>query len=226
MTITNNSLDTIEVEELLTDAVRRDDYYATKLLLEFIDKFKNEDEDSNVIVNVTVQSETKTKESVALELAARNGNYHIIKLFIARNYTIGNPHGLDCKCISCHTNRLGQSLRRIEILKAISNPIWIGLTSDNPFLTSFKLYQVSKKFGEQEDCFESKYNALLEGDQIFCSQLLDQIESEEEVRCIMKCGSNVELDLESNCWDLSFIRLAIKYNQKEVSRFFLSFSLP
>ncbi|XP_057296724.1 short transient receptor potential channel 4-like isoform X2 [Hydractinia symbiolongicarpus] len=125
---------------------------------------------------------------------------------------ITEPHDFGCLCSVCSVDRLGQSKRRIEHLKALSNPVWIGLTSTDPFLTAFKIYKKCKTLGRQEDCFEKTYHQLKDDCQRFCCQLLDQLESENEVICLMKYD---EIRVKEN-GHLSFIKLAIEYEQKEV----------
>lgn len=220
-----------ESDILLCEAVHRDCYDAVSLLLDFI-KGKDDSNQCSVLTGTdcnqcSVPTETDRNKvfvknefcdfqehavSKALINSAKNGNFQILKLFLSNGFGISEPHDFGCVCSVCSVDRLGQSKRRIEHLKALSNPVWIGLTSTDPFLTAFKIYKKCKTLGRQEDCFEKTYHQLKDDCQRFCCELLDQLESENEVICLMKYD---EIRVKEN-GHLSFIKLAIEYEQKEV----------
>ena len=202
-----------QVDGLLSDAVRRNCYNAVNLLLDFADAVRDSGAADDVIENC---KPAKTRSCQGLILAAQAGNVALIRLFLSRGYIIHTPHDLDCPCTKCLTDPLGQAKARIETLSAISNPIWIALTADDPFLTIFKLCKASKTFGKQEDCFEKIFHELTLKQKHFCLQLLDQIESKEEELVIMNFGEVKPDFSDGDDWDLKFIKLAIEYNQKEV----------
>lgn len=142
----------LEFEALLVEAVQRNSRAGVELLLEYEDKLQN----NQLSIKDEGKKFRREKDSAALILAARNGNNQLMKLFIDKQYTIAPPHLIDCQCLKCQSNKLGQSKKRMETLQALSDPIWISLTSEDPFLTAFKLSKMSRKFSFQDDCFEGK----------------------------------------------------------------------
>ena len=161
----------IEFESLLVEAVQRNCPPALVHLLDYEDRLY-----STELGQKHEAVELEKDSSRALILAARDGKYQMIKLLLDKNYSIAIPHRLDCCCIKCHDNKLGQSKKRLEELQALSNPLYISLTSEDPFLTAFKLCASARKFGDQDDCFESNYRELSEANQRFCLGLLDEVE--------------------------------------------------
>ena len=167
----------LEFESLMLEAVQRNCRAGLIHLLEYEERLQ-----SNELVP-TMNNNNNNNDffgrekdsSHALILAARNGNYQLMKLFIDKHYSIAPPHRLDCNCLKCQDNKLGQSKKRLEALQALSNPLWISLTSEDPFLTAFKLCKQSRKFSEQDDCFENDYQQLARSNQQFCLDLLDEI---------------------------------------------------
>lgn len=149
-------------------------------------------------------------------LAVKTNDARFIKLFHAYNYTIDPPHEMDCKCLSCKSDQLGQSKKRISTLQVLSNPIWIGLTSSDPFLTSFQITKKCRIFSSFQDCYEEVYRKIIKQNKDFCCALLDHVKNETEVQCLMKRNHEKFYPF-GNVKDLDFIRLGIQYKQKEVS---------
>ena len=217
-----NSLDptvySLEYEVLLKESIERNCYIAVKLLLDFNEQHESLNRNGEFFSTYITNADKYKRVSKGLLIAAQRGNYQFIKLFLSRNYSIDDPHGLECQCNLCTHDRLGQSRLRIETLKAITNPVYIALTSEDPFITTFKLCQLCARYADQEDCFENMYHELAKKCQEFCFQLLDTINGDEEVRCVMSHGRSLSTEDE---WDLAFIKEAINYSQKEVSKHFL-----
>ena len=161
----------IEFESLLLESVQRNCLPALTHLLDYEERLYSSE--------LTPKSDHFGREkdsSGALILAARKGNYQLMKLFLDKHYSIALPHPLDCSCLKCQDNKLGQSKKRLEALQALSNPFYISLTSEDPFLTAFKLYKSASKFALQDDCFDNDYKEVAEANQKFCLGLLDEVE--------------------------------------------------
>lgn len=161
----------LEFESLLLESVQRNSRSALLHLLEYEERLH-----SLELVPKAEHFEREKDSSQALILAAREGKYQLMKLFIDKQYSIAPPHPIDCFCLKCQDNKLGQSKKRLESLQALSNPLWIALTSEDPFFTAFKLCASARKFGVQDDCFESSYRELSEANQKFALGLLDEVE--------------------------------------------------
>ena len=161
----------IEFESLLFEAVQRNCAPALIHLLNYEERLYSTE------LAQKIEALGREKDSLqALILAAHNGKYQMIKLLLDKHYSIAIPHRLDCSCLNCKDNKLGQSKKRLEALQALSNPMYISLTSEDPFLTAFKLCASARMFGEQDDCFESYYLELADANQKFCLALLDEVE--------------------------------------------------
>ena len=203
-----------EFETMLLEAVRKNSYQGVKLLLEHELKLEDSAQSSALNGSATSSSASysKGKNTSSVILAAKNGNLNLLKLFLKYNYTIPPPHYTDCQCHKCTADKLRQSKHRIETMKALSNPYWISLTSDDPFLTAFKLRNLSEKFGAEDDSCENQYVSIAKQNVEFCLELLDEIETEAECICLMKHKKYKEERGE----DVAFINMAIEYEQKEV----------
>lgn len=195
----------LEFEELLLESVQRRTYTAAELLLQHEQYITEKTKRTN-------PEKTRKKNPAPLIFAAENNHNEFLKLFIKYDYTIPEPHVTNCRCMKCQNDKLGEAINRMSILRALSNPVWIGLTSQDPFLTSFQLCQLNRKYGDQDDSFENKYEELSEMNYKLCLKLLDTVESEKEGTCIMRHKSISQ----GKGADLTFVSLAVDYNQKEV----------
>lgn len=148
-------------------------------------------------------------------LAVQTKDIRFMKLFYSYQYRIEFPHETDCPCLLCEVDPLGQSKKRIVMLQALSNPIWIGLTSSDPFLMSFKISKRCRLFSSFHDCYEKVYQEIVKTNKDFCCSLLDHIENETEVQCLMN-WKHKKFNPFSRVSGLDFIRLGIKYGLKEV----------
>ena len=211
-------------QKLLLEAVDRKCVESVEILLEYGelpqqiiegDERKQKDYRRYSNSNAKVKS---NKECTALIKAVQNGDAAIIKAFITRNFIITYPHSLDCTCRPCYIDPLFQSKTRIDTYKSISNPLWIWMTSDDPFLTAFKLCSNFVKLAAQEDAFEKTYKELDQRCRTFCLELLDQCQSRQEQIVLMNLGEvpndDASDDGEQN--SLKFLKLAIDCKQKEV----------
>ena len=152
-----------------------------------------------------------------LVVAANLGNYDVLKLFIAKGFKLEKPHDVLCKCDPCQEDYFRQSQKRLDVYRAMANPMWISLTGNDPILTAFKLSQDLKRSAKQEDEFEKDYFAL----SLQCSQfalgLLDECKSSREQRIILNFPGTEAKDEEFATEALGLLNNALSYGQKEVS---------
>lgn len=246
MTEDNSQSILLEWETLLKESLQRRNYNATKILLNVSKHImqnnnnistnsstaddwsnNNDERDNNGVINQIENSEkgschTIEKLSYYTVLAVQTHDVRFMKLFFSHGFTIALPHDINCHCFLCANDQLGQSKKRIETLQALSNPIWIGLTSEDPFFTSFKISKLLRKFRSFQDSYENVFKTILKQNKGFCCSLLDQIENETEVQCLMKWKCK-HFKPFSQVKNFDFIRLSIKYKQKEVRNIFLCF---
>ena len=108
----------------------------------------------------------------------------LVRLFFKPTifYRKGNPFDIQslfvqvsCGCENCTGDKLGQTKLRLETLKALSCPVWVALTSDDPFLGMFKLCKWCREFSKENISFGAEYEALSKKAVNLCEELLDEV---------------------------------------------------
>ena len=195
-----------QFDSLLEEAVVKHSYVGAELLLEH----------ENSLSAMTVEESTmyKKKCTVPLILAVEQQRFPIIQIFYKYGYSILQPDAPSCNCEQCLSDNLGQTKYRLLALKALSNPMWISLTSDDPFQTSFKLNDLNRMFARYDDSFEDLYREVAETNINLCVKLLDEIQSEDEGNVLMRYNTGLSGNEERN--NHAFIDLAVDYGQKKV----------
>ncbi|KAK8770924.1 hypothetical protein V5799_025832 [Amblyomma americanum] len=124
------ALDADHVQSALLVAIQRGDIRLTRILLD----------GAHGPCTVPVGNMTP------LMAAAIAGDLEITKMLLDRGHTVQKPHEPGCRCAeSCreqaarHGERLSQSQLRRNAFRALSSPVHILLTSDDPVLTAFTL---------------------------------------------------------------------------------------
>jgi len=209
-----------KLEESLLKAVQEENLEVVEVLIDHYLQLFNLDElydNSSSVSQATPQSSRKIPVNfLPLVVAAHLGNYEVLKLFISKGFKLERPHDVLCKCEQCQEDYFRQSQKRLDIYRAMANPMWISLTGRDPFLTAFKLSKDLKSSAKQEDEFEKDYLAL----SLQCSQfalgLLDECKSSKEQTTVLNFpGSDAS---EDEFWEeaLGLVHSAIAYGQKEV----------
>lgn len=161
-----------------------------------------------------------TPDITPIILAAHINNYEIIKLLLQRGVSIPQPHAVHCNCMECvscsDVDSLRHSRSRLNIYKALASPSLIALSSEDPFLTAFKLSWELKELSTVENEFKSEYRELSRMCKQFAKDLLDQTRSSKELEIILNYRDDSNPLLDENTNDLARLKLAIKYSQKEV----------
>ncbi|XP_046899329.1 short transient receptor potential channel 5-like [Hypomesus transpacificus] len=161
-----------------------------------------------------------TPDITPIMLAAHTNNYQIIKLLVQRKVAVPRPHQLRCDCATCVSSSEVDSLRhsrsRLNVYKTLASPSLIALSSEDPFLTAFKLGWELKELSKVENEFRQEYEELSQQCKMFAKDLLDQARSSRELETILnhRDDHSQELDLQES-HDLAKLKLAIKYHQKE-----------
>lgn len=161
-----------------------------------------------------------TPDITPIILAAHTNNYEIIKLLLQRGVSIPQPHAVHCNCVECvscsDVDSLRHSRSRLNIYKALASPSLIALSSEDPFLTAFKLSWELKELSTVENEFKSEYEELSRMCKQFAKDLLDQTRSSKELEIILNYRDDINPLMDENTNDLARLKLAIKYSQKEV----------
>nr|XP_019952620.1 PREDICTED: short transient receptor potential channel 4 [Paralichthys olivaceus] len=160
-----------------------------------------------------------TPDITPIILAAHTNNYEIIKLLVQKGVSVPQPHEVRCNCVECVSSSDVDSLRhsrsRLNIYRALSSPSLIALSSEDPFLTAFRLSWELQELSKVENEFKSEYEELSQQCKQFAKDLLDQTRSSRELEMILNYRDDINLLEEENNNDLARLKLAIKYHQKE-----------
>ncbi|KAM6986807.1 short transient receptor potential channel 4a [Aplochiton taeniatus] len=161
-----------------------------------------------------------TPDITPIILAAHTNNYEIIKLLVQKGVSVPQPHEVRCNCVECVSSSDVDSLRhsrsRLNIYRALSSPSLIALSSEDPFLTAFRLSWELQELSKVENEFKSEYEELSHQCMQFAKDLLDQTRSSRELEMILNFKDDINLlEEEGNSNDLARLKLAIKYHQKE-----------
>ena len=225
--------DTSNIDELLYEAVERNSTISVNAVLKFA---LGDEQELGVAESQRTESSSfslawKNKVNVkAVILAAQKGNYELIKLFLSRGFRIDAPHEILCGCYTCKHDPLGSTKARIMTYSAISNPMWIALTSEDPFLTAFSLSREITLLQNFEDSYENAFAAMKAQVQTFCLELLDCVESGAEQLKIVNMIEHVDRSDEDVThrpeWSLKFIKCAFTYKLKKVSHALIDHLFP
>ncbi|KAK2823410.1 hypothetical protein Q7C36_020010 [Tachysurus vachellii] len=161
-----------------------------------------------------------TPDITPIILAAHTNNYEIIKLLVQKGVSVPQPHEVRCNCVECvsgsDVDSLRQSRSRLNIYRALSSPSLIALSSEDPFLTAFRLSWELQELSKVENEFKAEYEELSHQCKQFAKDLLDQTRSSRELELILNYRDDINLlEDEVNNTDLARLKLAIKYHQKE-----------
>ena len=209
-----------KLEESLMKAVQEENLQVVEVLIDhYLQLFNLETlyENNASLTSETVHDSRKTPVNfLPLVVAAHLGNYEVLKLFISKGFTLEKPHDVLCKCDHCQEDYFRQSQKRLDVYRAMANPMWISLTGTDPFLTAFKLSKNLKSSAKQEDEFEKDYLAL----SLQCSQfalgLLDECKTSTEQTTVLHFPGNDASEDEYAEEALGLLHNAISYGQKEV----------
>lgn len=210
-----------KLEESLLKAVQEGNIQVIEVLIDhYLQLYNLEDLYENAVSSITEHGREPRKSPVnflPLVVAAHLGNYDVLKLFLSKGFSLEKPHDVLCKCDHCQQDYFRQSQKRLDVYRALANPMWISLTGSDPFLTAFKLSQDLKSSAKQEDEFEKDYLAL----SLQCSQfalgLLDECKTSKEQTTVLHFPGNDASEDDFAEEALGLLHNAISYGQKEVS---------
>ena len=208
-----------KLQDALVKAVKQGNVQAVVLLLEHYMQLHSDG--SRGFDNSTVELNRKSINFPPLIVSAQHGNFDMINLFLSKGFKLEREHDVTCKCEDCLADVFVTSQRRIEVYRAIANPMWISITSNDPFLTAFKLSESLKSLARKEDEYVKEYDHL----SIQCSQfamaLLDECRTSKEQRIVLSYPGDEAGEDDYMEDSLGLVNSAISYGQKEV--WFLNF---
>ncbi|KAM3174998.1 hypothetical protein ACTXT7_009410 [Hymenolepis weldensis] len=220
--------ETIELRDSLLHAISEENVQAVELIIQAQSERQQRKNLKGLLGHVV--SSIFTPDITPLILAAHRDNYAIIKILLDRGNRITKPHELRCACNACvqasREDSLQHSQLRINAYRALASPCFIALSSSDPILTAFELSWETKRLGRLENEFKDDYEKLSKNCEAFATALLAQTRCSTELAIILNHDSGnsksedailygVRRDLTGQTMQLSRLRLAIKYKQKQ-----------
>ncbi|XP_065266519.1 short transient receptor potential channel 1 isoform X5 [Emys orbicularis] len=166
-----------------------------------------------------------TMDVAPVILAAHRNNYEILTMLLKQDISLPKPHAVGCECTLCTAKNKKDSLRhsrfRLDIYRCLASPALIMLTEEDPILRAFELSADLKELSLVEVEFRNDYEELAQQCKTFAKDLLAQARNSRELEVILNhTASDEHVDkrgLLEERMNLSRLKLAIKYNQKEIS---------
>uniref|UniRef100_A0A3Q2DQQ2 Short transient receptor potential channel 1 n=1 Tax=Cyprinodon variegatus TaxID=28743 RepID=A0A3Q2DQQ2_CYPVA len=164
-----------------------------------------------------------TMDVAPVILAAHRNNYEILTMLLKQDISLPRPHAVGCECMLCNAKNKKDSLRhsrfRLDIYRCLASPSLIMLTEEDPILRAFELSADLKELSLVEVEFRNDYEELAKQCKMFAKDLLAQARNSRELEVILNhTSSEDQIDkrgLLEERMNLSRLKLAIKYNQKE-----------
>uniref|UniRef100_A0A8C1Q2S6 Short transient receptor potential channel 1 n=1 Tax=Cyprinus carpio TaxID=7962 RepID=A0A8C1Q2S6_CYPCA len=164
-----------------------------------------------------------TMDVAPVILAAHRNNYEILTMLLKQDISLPRPHAVGCECTLCNAKNKKDSLRhsrfRLDIYRCLASPSLIMLTEEDPILRAFKLSADLKELSLVEVEFRNDYEELAKQCKMFAKDLLAQARNSRELEVILNHKSSEDhvdkRGLLEERMNLSRLKLAIKYNQKE-----------
>ena len=233
-----------DVGNALLYAVANESTVWVTLLLDFI-------EDRNAQSHATTAGTSRNQEASKasedhcytkyispLVLAAQSNNQEIVKILLAKGYTIKEPsfHRRSCKCGECEGKRLASSIHRLHSYRALASPVYLCLSylldpspngdqdiksSKDPIICAFLLNRKLENLMEDEYELKNDYQALSSACEEFAVSLLTKCRSMEEIGCLMSVPGietleHVEVRGGKEAQKLSVLNFAIANKNEKV----------
>ncbi|CAJ1064162.1 short transient receptor potential channel 2-like [Xyrichtys novacula] len=218
-----------QIHEALLVAVDTNQPRVVKRLLDRLDQEKGNKMDvrsfSQAIFDRSIDNSQFAPGVTPLTLACQKDLYDIVTMLTQKGHIIPWPHKISCACLECRNGRqydlLKFSLSRINTYRGIASRAYLSITSDDAMLSAFSLSRELRKLSQKEPEFKPQYLALEQLCQDFAVELLGMCRNQSEVTTILNsCGDQSQEALDEQAFEkdipnLSRLRLAINYNQKQ-----------
>ncbi|KAM0727282.1 Short transient receptor potential channel 5 [Formica fusca] len=131
-------------------------------------------------------------DTIPLAVAAQYGHFEMIDMLRFRRHILQKPHPPSCNCDEvCKPERDKGDILTIEKMRlflynAISNPVYICQTEEDPILRAFELSAELSREASFDREFYPDYKALSSEVSHFATDLIGCARTAEEVECILK----------------------------------------
>uniref|UniRef100_A0A7N6AQI3 Transient receptor ion channel domain-containing protein n=1 Tax=Anabas testudineus TaxID=64144 RepID=A0A7N6AQI3_ANATE len=221
-----------QIHEALLVAVDTNQPRVVKRLLDRLDQEKGNKMDvrsfSQAIFDHSIDNSQFAPGVTPLTLACQKDLYDIVSMLTQKGHGIPWPHKMSCACLECRNGRqydlLKFSLSRINTYRGIASRAYLSITSDDAMLSAFSLSRELCKLSQKEPEFKPEYLSLEQLCQEFAVELLGMCRNQSEVTTILNSSGDENRDcsdeqaFEEGIPNLSRVRLAVKYNQKQVGK--------
>uniref|UniRef100_A0A7N8YEM9 Short transient receptor potential channel 2-like n=1 Tax=Mastacembelus armatus TaxID=205130 RepID=A0A7N8YEM9_9TELE len=221
-----------QIHEALLVAVDTNQPRVVKRLLDRLDQEKGNKMDvrsfSQAIFDHSIDNSQFAPGVTPLTLACQKDLYEIVTMLSQKGHIIPWPHKISCACLECRNGRqydlLKFSLSRINTYRGIASRAYLSVTSDDAMLTAFSLSRELCKLSKKEPEFKPQYLSLEQLCQEFAVELLGMCRNQSEVTTILNsCGDESQDALDEQAFEegipnLSRLRLAVTYNQKQAGK--------
>ncbi|XP_069001774.1 short transient receptor potential channel 2-like [Embiotoca jacksoni] len=218
-----------QIHEALLVAVDTNQPKVVKRLLDRLDQEKGNKMDvrsfSQAIFDRSIDDSQFAPGVTPLTLACQKDLYDIVTMLTQKGHIIPWPHKISCACLECRNGRqydlLKFSLSRINTYRGIASRAYLSITSEDAMLRAFSLSRELRKLSQKEPEFKPQYLGLEQLCQEFAVELLGMCRNQSEVTTILNsCGDESQDALDEQAFEegipnLSRLRLAINYNQKQ-----------
>ncbi|XP_038564842.1 short transient receptor potential channel 2-like [Micropterus salmoides] len=218
-----------QIHEALLVAVDTNQPRVVKRLLDRLDQEKGNKMDvrsfSQAIFDHSIDNSQFAPGVTPLTLACQKDLYDIVTMLTQKGHVIPLPHKISCACLECRNGRqydlLKFSLSRINTYRGIASRAYLSITSEDAMLRAFGLSRELRKLSQKEPEFKPQYLGLEQLCQDFAVELLGMCRNQSEVATILNsCGDESQEAIEEQAFEegipnLSRLRLAVNYNQKE-----------
>ncbi|XP_011062977.1 PREDICTED: short transient receptor potential channel 4-like [Acromyrmex echinatior] len=156
-------------------------------------------------------------DTTPLAVAAQYGRFEMIDILRFRRHILPKPHPPSCNCDEvCKPEREKVDIVTLEkmrlfIYSAISNPIYLCQTEEDPILKAFQLSAEFSKEASFDKEFYPDYKALSDEVSQFATELIDCARTAEEVRCILRQITGFG---RTSSFEYPRLLLALDYEQK------------
>uniref|UniRef100_A0A3Q3IYM7 Short transient receptor potential channel 1 n=1 Tax=Monopterus albus TaxID=43700 RepID=A0A3Q3IYM7_MONAL len=232
ITIENENLDILELllehgcqaTDALLVAIDSEVVGAVDILLNHRPRRSSKPSIAKLMQRIQNPEYSTTMDVAPVILAAHRNNYEILTMLLKQDISLPRPHAVGCECTLCNAKNKKDSLRhsrfRLDIYRCLASPSLIMLTEEDPILRAFELSTDLKELSLVEVEFRNDYEELAKQCKMFAKDLLAQARNSRELEVILNHTSSEDhIDkrgLLEERMNLSRLKLAIKYNQKEV----------
>ncbi|KAG7280215.1 hypothetical protein CRUP_037576, partial [Coryphaenoides rupestris] len=210
-----------QIHEALLVAVDTNQPRVVKRLLDRLDQEKGNKMDvhsfSQAIFDHSIDNSQFAPGVTPLTLACQKDLYEIVTMLTQKGHGIPWPHKISCACLECRNGRqydlLKFSLSRINTYRGIASRAYLSITSKDAMLSAFSLSKELRKLSKKEPEFKE-----------FAVELLGMCRNQSEVSTILNSAGDDRPDaldeqaFEEGIPNLSRLRLAVNYNQKQLGK--------